>query len=117
MTSDIERYERNLREELDGAALYAALAEAEADPVRKDLFLQLSEAEAGHATVWRDRPGWTRRDTLPRCAPVSWRDWLAGSARASCCPLSLLPNSPTATSTRTRRTLPRSRRRSADMPQ
>ena len=54
MTSYIERYEKNFREELDGAALYAALAGAESDPVRKDLFLQLSQAEAGHAGVWRD---------------------------------------------------------------
>lgn len=54
-SADIERYRRNLRDELDGAALYAALAAAEDDPVRKDLFLQLSQAEAGHAGVWREK--------------------------------------------------------------
>ena len=48
MRPDIARYEKNLREELDGSALYAALAAAEVDPVRKDLFRQLSQAEAGH---------------------------------------------------------------------
>src|SRR5205807_10014849 len=55
MTPDTARYEKNLRDELDGAALYAALAAAEADPVRKDLFLQLSQAEAEHAKVWKEK--------------------------------------------------------------
>ena len=55
MAQDVARYERNLREELDGSALYAALAAAEIDPVRKDLFLQLSQAEAGHAQLWREK--------------------------------------------------------------
>jgi vacuolar iron transporter family protein len=54
-TSDIKRFKRNLRDELDGAALYAALSAAEKDPVRKDLFLQLSRAEAEHANVWRGK--------------------------------------------------------------
>jgi len=51
--ADIDRYARNLRDELDGSALYAALAAAETDPVRKDLFMQLSRAEAEHAETWR----------------------------------------------------------------
>ena len=52
---DIRRYTENLRAELDGAALYAALGSAEEDPVRKDLFLQLSQSEAQHAELWRDK--------------------------------------------------------------
>jgi vacuolar iron transporter family protein len=52
---DLHRYAKNLREELDGAALYAALAAAETDPVRKDLFLQLSQAESQHAELWREK--------------------------------------------------------------
>lgn len=55
MTGDIERYRTNLRDELNGAALYAALAAAEADPRLKDLFLQLSQAESSHAQLWRDK--------------------------------------------------------------
>jgi VIT1/CCC1 family predicted Fe2+/Mn2+ transporter len=55
MSTDIHRYQDNLRDELDGATLYAGLAQAESDPVRKDLFLQLSQAEADHAKVWRDK--------------------------------------------------------------
>ena len=45
-TDDIKRYQDNLRDELDGAALYTAIAAAEPDPIRKDLFLQLAQAES-----------------------------------------------------------------------
>lgn len=58
MTASADRYQRyqsNLRDELDGAALYAALAEAETDPVRRDLFRQLAEAETAHAQLWRGK--------------------------------------------------------------
>ena len=57
MSADVERYRENLRDELNGAALYTALADAERDPVRKDLFLQLAQAEAKHAQFWRDKLG------------------------------------------------------------
>jgi VIT1/CCC1 family predicted Fe2+/Mn2+ transporter len=53
--ADLARWRANLRDELEGAALYRALAEAERDPVRKDLFLQLSRAEAEHAGTWREK--------------------------------------------------------------
>jgi len=55
MGPDIKRYRDNLRDELNGAALYAALAAAESDPLRKDLFLQLAQAESSHAQLWRDK--------------------------------------------------------------
>jgi VIT1/CCC1 family predicted Fe2+/Mn2+ transporter len=55
MPVDIERYRANLRDELNGAALYTALAAAEGDPLRKDLFLQLAQAESNHAQLWRDK--------------------------------------------------------------
>jgi VIT1/CCC1 family predicted Fe2+/Mn2+ transporter len=54
-TTDIQRYRDNLRDELNGAALYTAIADAEADPLRKDLFLQLAQAEARHAELWRGK--------------------------------------------------------------
>jgi vacuolar iron transporter family protein len=54
-STDIERFKANLRDEIDGAALYAALAAAENDPIRKDLFLQLAEAESQHAEFWRKK--------------------------------------------------------------
>jgi VIT1/CCC1 family predicted Fe2+/Mn2+ transporter len=55
MDPDIKRYQDNLRDELNGAALYAALAASESDPLRKDLFLQLAQAESSHAQLWRDK--------------------------------------------------------------
>ena len=53
MTSDIARYRANLRDELNGAALYRSLADAEPDPTRKELFLELAQAESRHAEIWR----------------------------------------------------------------
>src|SRR5260221_6053989 len=55
MTADIDRYRNNLRDEMNGAALYAAMAPAEPDPLRKDLFQQLAAAEMSHAQLWRDK--------------------------------------------------------------
>ena len=55
MTADIDRYRNNLRDEMNGAALYTALAAAEPDPLRRDLFQQLAAAEMSHAQLWRDR--------------------------------------------------------------
>jgi vacuolar iron transporter family protein len=52
---DIKRYQDNLRDELDGATLYTQIAAAESDPLRRDLFLQLAQAEARHAGVWREK--------------------------------------------------------------
>ena len=54
-TADLKRYQDNLRDELDGAALYTAIAAAEPDPIRKDLFLQLAQAESSHAKLWREK--------------------------------------------------------------
>lgn len=51
----MQRYVRNYADEVAGAAMYAALADAEKDPVRKDLFKQLAEAENDHAGLWRKK--------------------------------------------------------------
>ncbi len=53
--NDIERFRANLIDELNGAALYNALAAAERDASRRDIFLQLAEAESRHARFWRDK--------------------------------------------------------------
>src|SRR6202790_2949330 len=55
MKADIKRYRENLRDEINGSELYAALAAAERDPLRKDLFLQLAHAEASHAQLLREK--------------------------------------------------------------
>jgi VIT1/CCC1 family predicted Fe2+/Mn2+ transporter len=52
---DIQRFRANLIDELNGAALYQALAAAERDANRRDIFQQLAEAEARHARFWRDK--------------------------------------------------------------
>ncbi len=53
--NDIERFRANLIDELNGAALYNALAAAEPEASRRDIFLQLAEAESRHARFWRDK--------------------------------------------------------------
>jgi VIT1/CCC1 family predicted Fe2+/Mn2+ transporter len=55
MTADVKRYRNNLRDELDGAALYEGLAATEPDPMRSDLFLELAQAGKSHAQLWRDK--------------------------------------------------------------
>jgi vacuolar iron transporter family protein len=75
--AEIRRWRDNLRDELDGAALYAALAEVETDKVRRDLFQQLSQAEAEHAQVWREKleaAGIAARPYAPsfRTRTLSW---------------------------------------------
>ncbi|HMK14162.1 MAG TPA: VIT1/CCC1 transporter family protein [Burkholderiales bacterium] len=78
--TDIQRYQNNLRDELDGAALYAALAAAESDPVRKDLFQQLSQAEADHAKFWKEKLDVAGIHNV-RCAPTLKTRLLALLAR------------------------------------
>ncbi len=63
----LQRYRDNLQDEIDGAALYNVLSEYEKDPTRKDLFLQLAQAENEHAEIWRDKlTSAGRSETLPR---------------------------------------------------
>ncbi len=54
-TQDLARYRANLQGEIDGSAIYAAMAEAESSPPLRDLYHRLAEAEARHGAVWRDR--------------------------------------------------------------
>jgi VIT1/CCC1 family predicted Fe2+/Mn2+ transporter len=46
---------RNLRDELDSAALYAALAGLERDPQQSQIYEELASAERRHAMFWRGR--------------------------------------------------------------
>ena len=50
--ADIERYRRNLRDEVDGIALYRALAAAERDPHLREVFLRLAASEERHRDLW-----------------------------------------------------------------
>jgi predicted membrane protein (TIGR00267 family) len=49
------RWVRNWRDELDSAALYAALARLECDPRQRDVYEELANAEGRHAAFWEQR--------------------------------------------------------------
>ena len=49
---EIERLTANFADEMDGAALYRALAEAESDPAAKSVFERLAAVEETHAQFW-----------------------------------------------------------------
>ena len=54
------RYRSNLQGEVDSAALYRAMAEAEGDPRLGDVYRRLAAVEEAHAEFWRkelDRRG------------------------------------------------------------
>jgi VIT1/CCC1 family predicted Fe2+/Mn2+ transporter len=46
---------RNWRDELDSAALYAALAQLERDPQQRAVYQELESAERRHAAFWEER--------------------------------------------------------------
>jgi VIT1/CCC1 family predicted Fe2+/Mn2+ transporter len=54
-TGEIERYQANLAHELEGAALYRALAEIERDPKLATVYRRLAEVEERHAAIWQAR--------------------------------------------------------------
>lgn len=71
--ADRERYRTNLQAEIDGAALYRALAEIEAGGELAPVYTRMAESEERHAEIWRDKlresgaadvpshPGWRTR--------------------------------------------------------
>ncbi len=52
---EVERYRGHLKSEVDAAALYHALSEAERDSNRATVLRQLAETEARHAEHWAER--------------------------------------------------------------
>jgi len=71
--AEIERYRANLQGEVDGAAMYRAMADLEKQPQRAEIYRRLAAAEESHADFWRKhlagagvftqtpRPGWRTR--------------------------------------------------------
>src|SRR4051812_23390227 len=53
--ADIRRYRRHLQDEVNGAALYHALADSERNPERADVLRRLAETEERHAGHWREK--------------------------------------------------------------
>jgi VIT1/CCC1 family predicted Fe2+/Mn2+ transporter/rubrerythrin len=51
----IRRWKANVETEIDGIAIYQMLAEAERDPERKAIFVQLAAVEAEHERVFREK--------------------------------------------------------------
>ncbi|MEX2081133.1 MAG: VIT1/CCC1 family protein [Dehalococcoidia bacterium] len=52
---DIRRFERNYREEVDGAALYEVLAAAERNPALRELYGKLAATETRHKDLWAQK--------------------------------------------------------------
>ncbi len=70
---DVERYRANLQAEIDGAALYRALASLEESPELAEVYRRFATSEEGHALVWKERLREVGVDvSLPELRP-SWR--------------------------------------------
>ena len=54
-TTDLQRFTENLQKEMDGAALYAILAQKETRPQMKTVYQRLAESEERHAQFWRTK--------------------------------------------------------------
>jgi len=71
--TEIARYRANLQGEVDGAAMYRAVADLEPQPQRAEIYRRLAAVEESHAEFWRKqlehagaprpelRPGWRTR--------------------------------------------------------
>lgn len=53
--ADVKRFRENLRDEVDGAALYRLLATAEKDPHLKEVYGRLAESEDRHLALWQTK--------------------------------------------------------------
>ena len=53
-TLDIHAFEHHWQDEADAAYLYRILADAEADPKKKDIYSRLASVEDRHVTVWSE---------------------------------------------------------------
>jgi vacuolar iron transporter family protein len=74
--ADLKRYAENYLREQDGIALYRALARAEKDPARAEIFEKLAKAEGRHATRWA-RLLKNNGAAVPQYTP-SWRVLVLG---------------------------------------
>lgn len=74
---DVRRYRANLQGEVDGVALYSALADVESDPHLSAVYKKLASVEAAHAEFWRGqlkRKGAKRPQLSPsfRARSLAW---------------------------------------------
>lgn len=76
---DIKRFRANLKDEVDGAALYRLLAQAEKDPHLKEVYERLAVSEDRHLLLWRTKL-WEAGAEVPDYKPsrrVRTLGWLA----------------------------------------
>lgn len=52
---DVKRFKSNYKDEVDGAALYRLLADAEKDPHLKEVFRRLAVSEERHLALWEGK--------------------------------------------------------------
>src|SRR6267378_8668218 len=80
------RFRDNLQGEVDGAAVYAALAEAEKDPNVASIYRRLAAVERAHAEFWRSRLDRATRThtTLTPSFRARGLSWLARRAVEFC---------------------------------
>jgi VIT1/CCC1 family predicted Fe2+/Mn2+ transporter len=67
----LSRYRDNLQAEIDGAALYRALAEIEQEPELRAVYARMAESEERHAELWRQKLRESGTPVLP--AHPGWR--------------------------------------------
>ncbi|MBI5354464.1 MAG: VIT1/CCC1 transporter family protein [Chloroflexi bacterium] len=76
---DVKRYLENRQKEIDGAALYLALAESEKQPQMAEVYRKLSASEEKHAAAWDHKL--EKHGVKPPPRRPSWRAstmiWLA----------------------------------------
>lgn len=75
-TENQARYRRYLEAEQEAVALYTAMARAERDPQRAEIFQKLAESEQSHVAYWSDKLG-LPSDDIPS-SRISFRVWLLG---------------------------------------
>ena len=71
MTADPRRWHENLQSEIDGAAVYRAMAEKEKDASLAAVYLKLAVTEERHGEVWESK----LRDAgaMPFAPRPTWR--------------------------------------------
>jgi VIT1/CCC1 family predicted Fe2+/Mn2+ transporter len=78
-TDDVGRYLQNRQKEIDGAALYSALAETEKQPQMAEVYRKLAASEEKHAATWDKKLEGLKVPIPPR--KTTWRTntmiWLA----------------------------------------
>jgi VIT1/CCC1 family predicted Fe2+/Mn2+ transporter len=73
----LRRYRRNLQGEVDGEALYRALADSEPDPHLSEVYRKLAAVEAAHGQFWEKRldglsPGGRPPSPSARARTLGW---------------------------------------------